>query len=916
MASLFQVFQLKTQVLFPLIVLNLPYDGSLVTTSEDFIDPSSEVIKAHWTLQLLDDLAEEMQLDAKFVAAYVPLIPSPGRTVTNPDELKEAFVNKIELSPVDLVAFLCHLITFLMIGKFYDSRGRILSANMARTIGIDTKDFLFIERKLYQYFLTHVEEIKLLAETVEEKVKKRRAKYFRYAKIGVVTLGAGAVVAVTGGLAAPAIAAALVVMGTTSAAAAAATATAVACIFGGTAAGLSGYKMMKRTRGITEFEFEHHFEETMPSIMIVISGWQKRPEDYKRAVGVVPSQMEAKERLTRFYSCHCPDRLLKLNADLESFENDIDILYNELLEMYGVDPRNDAALVPAKKSLQPLPYARRCLEEFLVEFHSQAESIAKKESPIGLNISSPKPVYSDDDADATYVVNGNKRTMLGSWDEDNIAQLMSAAEQHRHHHHHRNVSSTDANAATGISKDASASAKHRSSSFASGSGDSAGQVATERSSDRDEDSDTPCWHWQNLPESQAFSLYLLRWETQLQLELGHSISSMLRSMGASAVQDVLSVTVFTTLAAAAFWPVLLLQLTNIIDNLWTIAVERADQAGKELARALINREHGSRPVTLVGYSLGARVIFSCLRELAHQLNQDVNFYEDDVVNVDAQGSADNGDEKNPDDAQEDMVANSNSDGVVDDMATTLPGATPTAESSSTTPKSSYSSSISHAGSSIFRMVRNTTSSIAHTTSSVVSSAASTAASAASTAASSVASAASSATSAFSSGSSGDTSFPTPNDGKDADQKKPASRWHDSKKGGVSPEILRGLIEHVVLLGAPVSRKSRVWGAARDLIGGRIINGYSSKDMVLGVVYRYQRFQMSVSGVCPVEIDGPNAIENIDLTDIVEKHTDYGRKLPQILKHIDLLRLRTNADLRVLSTMSTSEAAEIQGTIEL
>jgi hypothetical protein len=74
--------------------------------------------------------------------------------------------------------------------------------------------------------------------------------------------------------------------------------------------------------------------------------------------------------------------------------------------------------------------------------------------------------------------------------------------------------------------------------------------------------------------------------------------------------------------------------------------------------------------------------------------------------------------------------------------------------------------------------------------------------------------------------------------------------------------------------------------------------------------------MSVSGVCPVEIDGPNAIENIDLTDIVEKHTDYGRKLPQILKHIDLLRLRTNADLRVLSTMSTSEAAEIQGTIEL
>jgi hypothetical protein len=308
MANLFQFFQSKAQVLFPLVVLSLPYDAALVASSHDFIDPSSEVIKAHWTLQLLDELAEEMQLDAKFVAAYVPLIPSLGRNVSNTNELREAFANKLQLSPVDLIAFLCHLVSFLMIGKFYDGRGRALSANMARTFSIDTKDFLFIEKKLYHYFLTHVEEVKLLAETAEEKIKKRRAKYIRYAKIGVVTLGAGAVVAVTGGLAAPAIAAALVVMGTTSAAAAAATATTVACIFGGSAAGLSGYKMLKRTRGITEFEFEQHFEETMPSIMIVISGWQKRPEDYKRAVGVVPSHMKDSERLTRYYSCHCPDR--------------------------------------------------------------------------------------------------------------------------------------------------------------------------------------------------------------------------------------------------------------------------------------------------------------------------------------------------------------------------------------------------------------------------------------------------------------------------------------------------------------------------------------------------------------------------------------------------------------------------------
>ena len=38
-------------------------------------------------------------------------------------------------------------------------------------------------------------------------------------------------------------------------------------------------------------------------------------------------------------------------------------------------------------------------------------------------------------------------------------------------------------------------------------------------------------------------------------------------------------------------------------------------AGKELARALLARKEDRRPVTLVGYSLGARMIFVCLREL-------------------------------------------------------------------------------------------------------------------------------------------------------------------------------------------------------------------------------------------------------------------------------------------------------------
>merc|ERR1712072_1342618 len=41
-------------------------------------------------------------------------------------------------------------------------------------------------------------------------------------------------------------------------------------------------------------------------------------------------------------------------------------------------------------------------------------------------------------------------------------------------------------------------------------------------------------------------------------------------------------------------------------------------AGEVLADALINKAQGERPVTLVGYSLGAKVIFTCLQRLAER----------------------------------------------------------------------------------------------------------------------------------------------------------------------------------------------------------------------------------------------------------------------------------------------------------
>lgn len=87
--------------------------------------------------------------------------------------------------------------------------------------------------------------------------------------------------------------------------------------------------------------------------------------------------------------------------------------------------------------------------------------------------------------------------------------------------------------------------------------------------------------------------------------------------------------------AALQLPVVLSKLTYLIDNPWAVSLDRAWAAGLILADSLIDRNLGSRPITLVGYSLGSRVIFSCLLELArkgaHGLVQNVYLFGSPIV---------------------------------------------------------------------------------------------------------------------------------------------------------------------------------------------------------------------------------------------------------------------------------------------
>ncbi|KAG5192965.1 hypothetical protein JKP88DRAFT_260842 [Tribonema minus] len=68
--------------------------------------------------------------------------------------------------------------------------------------------------------------------------------------------------------------------------------------------------------------------------------------------------------------------------------------------------------------------------------------------------------------------------------------------------------------------------------------------------------------------------------------------------------------------SAASLPLALLDAAAGLDSPWTIALQRSKECGQLLADVLLARPAGARPVTLVGYSMGARVIFACLEALA------------------------------------------------------------------------------------------------------------------------------------------------------------------------------------------------------------------------------------------------------------------------------------------------------------
>ncbi|KAJ1448345.1 hypothetical protein M885DRAFT_539445 [Pelagophyceae sp. CCMP2097] len=109
----------------------------------------------------------------------------------------------------------------------------------------------------------------------------------------------------------------------------------------------------------------------------------------------------------------------------------------------------------------------------------------------------------------------------------------------------------------------------------------------------------------------------------------------------------------------------------------------------------------------------------------------------------------------------------------------------------------------------------------------------------------------------------------------------AADWHAA----------RHCVENAVLLGAPVSARAGRWAKARSVVCGRLVNGFSSNDCMLRLVYRAKAWSLcGVAGAGPITAAGgvePPDVENVDLSDLVSAHLAYPHVMRQIFARLHL-----------------------------
>lgn len=93
----------------------------------------------------------------------------------------------------------------------------------------------------------------------------------------------------------------------------------------------------------------------------------------------------------------------------------------------------------------------------------------------------------------------------------------------------------------------------------------------------------------------------------------------------------------------------------------------------------------------------------------------------------------------------------------------------------------------------------------------------------------------------------------------------------------------GLVDTVVLMGAPIPGDAGTWSVLKSVVSGRLVNVYSPTDYMLAFASRQMATQFGVAGLD--QIQGVGGVENHDVSDILDAHLRYPAMVTTILKRI-------------------------------
>ncbi|KAI1873678.1 uncharacterized protein JN550_002947 [Neoarthrinium moseri] len=121
--------------------------------------------------------------------------------------------------------------------------------------------------------------------------------------------------------------------------------------------------------------------------------------------------------------------------------------------------------------------------------------------------------------------------------------------------------------------------------------------------------------WQALGDQTE--VYTVRWELEHLSKLGVALETVIGSAAWSLSKQEAGLSVINSLNKRIF-PYSLTRASKLIDNPWIVGSVRAEKLGQVLGDAIVNKVAGERPVSLIGYGLGARAIYVALMHLAEK----------------------------------------------------------------------------------------------------------------------------------------------------------------------------------------------------------------------------------------------------------------------------------------------------------